>query len=47
MRRPHRRAHRYFSYALAMALPLILLAALLIRQDPASAPAPQRVEAGQ
>ena len=47
MKRPHRKAHRVSALALLVAVPLILIAALLVRQDPADAPPPERLEAPQ
>lgn len=45
MKRAHRRAHRWLATALAITLPLILLVALAVRQDPTTAPPPERIEA--
>lgn len=45
MKRAHRRAHGWLATVLAVALPLILLGALAVRQDPTTAPPPERIEA--
>ena len=44
MRAPHRRAHRRIWSVLALLIPAIFLTAFALRQDPADAPAPERLE---
>ncbi len=43
MRRPHRKAHGLAWRVLLVALPVIVLAALILRQDPSDAPPNERI----
>ncbi|MEO1293992.1 MAG: hypothetical protein AAFV62_14410 [Pseudomonadota bacterium] len=43
MKRPHRTAHRWIWTVLALALPAMVLGALMLKQDPADLPDSERL----